>query len=255
MKKLYFLLFTILISVASFGQVINEIDPDQTGTDTAEFIEIKWTPNTSLNGYIVVLFNGSNDQSYDTVDLSSATTDGNGLYVINFASNGLQNGADAAALYMDLATNFPNGTAPTTVNLIDAIVYGTSDADDTGLLTGLGETIQYDDTATESLNRSNDGTYYSAAPSAGAVNNVLSTQKKQIENFKMYPNPTSLGYVNISSRSNAKMSVSVFDVLGKQVINETVSDNRLSVSKLNAGIYIIKVSQEDATITKKIVIK
>lgn len=85
--------------------------------------------------------------------------------------------------------------------------------------------------------------------------NTLSTKANLIQDFVMYPNPTSLGYVNITSRSNAKMSVSVYDVLGKQVINETVSDNRLSVSKLNAGIYIMKVSQEDATITKKLVIK
>lgn len=255
MKKPYTLLFTFLISAVSLGQTINEIDPDQTGTDMAEFIEIKWTPNTSLSGYIVVLFNGSTDTSYDTIDLATATTDANGLYVFHFPSNGIQNGADAVTLYQDLATNFPSGTGTTITNLIDAIVYGTSDADDTGLLTGLGETVQYDDTTTESLNRAEDGSYYTATPSAGTVNNVLSTQNKHIESFSMYPNPTSLGYINISSKSNSKLDVSVFDVLGKQVLKETVNNNVLNVSKLNSGIYIMKVLQEDANITKKLVIE
>ncbi len=97
------------------------------------------------------------------------------------------------------------------------------------------------------------GTPYVVARSLSEL--TLSTKANLIQDFAMFPNPTSLGHVNISSRSNAKMSVSVFDVLGKQVINETVSDNYLSVSKLNVGMYIIKVSQEDATITKKLVIK
>ena len=254
MKNAYILFFTFLISLTSFGQTINEIDPDQTGTDTAEFIEIKWTPNTSLNGYIVVLFNGSSDTSYDTIDLATATTDADGLYVM-FPTGSIQNGADAAAIYQDLATNFPSGTGTTTTNLIDAIVYGTNDADDMDLLTGLGETVQYNETTTESLNRAEDGSYYTATPSAGTVNNVLSTQNKYIESVSIYPNPTSVGYINISSKSNSKMGVSVFDVLGKQVINETVNNYILNVSKLNSGIYIIKVSQENATLTKKLVIE
>ena len=41
------------------------------------------------------------------------------------------------ALYMADAANFPDGTAATDVGLVDAVVYGTSDADDTGLLAAL----------------------------------------------------------------------------------------------------------------------
>ena len=73
--------------------------------------------------------------------------------------------------------------------------------------------------------------------------------------FSVYPNPTSLGYVNITSNNADDMSVKVFDVLGKQVLNQTVSNNRLNVSSLNSGVYIIKISQNNATITKKLVVK
>ncbi len=83
----------------------------------------------------------------------------------------------------------------------------------------------------------------------------LSTDDKIIEGFKMYPNPTDLGYVNISSRNNAEISVSVFDVLGKQVINETLSNNRLDVSNLKSGVYIMKATEADAVTTKKLVIR
>ncbi len=51
MKKLYFLLFTFLISVASIGQTtvfINEIHYDNSGTDTNEGVEIAGPAGTDL---------------------------------------------------------------------------------------------------------------------------------------------------------------------------------------------------------------
>jgi hypothetical protein len=85
---------------------------------------------------------------------------------------------------------------------------------------------------------------------------TLSNVEYTISNgFKVYPNPTSLGYVNIASANNAAISVTVFDVLGKQVINETLNNNRLNVSTLNTGVYIMKVTQNNASVTKKLIIK
>ena len=84
---------------------------------------------------------------------------------------------------------------------------------------------------------------------------TLSANDFNTNNFKLYPNPTSKGFVNISSNNSAAMKVIVFDVLGKQVINEMVSNKRLDVSSLNTGVYIMRVTQDNASITKKLVIK
>lgn len=84
---------------------------------------------------------------------------------------------------------------------------------------------------------------------------TLSTKNNQIQGFGMYPNPASKGYVTLSSKNNAKMSVAVFDILGKQVLNKTVSNNILNVSSLKSGVYIMKVSQDNASVTKKLVIQ
>ena len=62
-------------------------------------------------------------------------------------SSGIQNGADAVALYQANKSDFPIDTPATTTNLIDAVVYDSDDADDTGLLTGLGKTVQYNENA------------------------------------------------------------------------------------------------------------
>jgi hypothetical protein len=125
--------------------IINEVDADTPGTDAAEFVELYdgGTGNTSLDGLVVVFYNGSNDLSYAAYDLDGWSTDANGYFLLGnaaltpdiiFADNFLQNGADAVALYRGDAAGFPNGTPVTTDGLLDALVYDTDDADDAGLL-------------------------------------------------------------------------------------------------------------------------
>lgn len=127
--------------------IINEVDADTLGTDTAEFVELYdgGVGNSPLDGLVVVFYNGSNDRSYASYDLDGFSTNANGYFHLGnagvsptpdiiFSSNGLQNGADAVALYADDATNFPSGTLVTTNNISDAIVYDTNDGDDAGLL-------------------------------------------------------------------------------------------------------------------------
>ena len=127
--------------------VINEVDVDQAGTDTQEFVEIYdgGVGNVSLNGMTLVLFNGATDTAYTVVTFGpSDFTDSRGFFVVgdsavsptpnklfSTASNSIQQGQDAVALYSGA---FSVGGAVTTTNLIDALVYDTGQADDAGLL-------------------------------------------------------------------------------------------------------------------------
>lgn len=164
---------------------INEIDADQVSTDTQEFIEIYdgGVGNASLDGLTLVLFNGNGDTSYRSISLDGYSTDENGFFVVGsadvpnvdlvaFTAVGLQNGADAVALY-----DGPAPVAPTTENLLDAIVYGTSDADDVELLAALGQSDQANESANgnstgDALARETDGTgeFVAQAPTPGASN-------------------------------------------------------------------------------------
>ena len=57
--------------------LISEIDADQTGTDMAEFVEFQTGVAASLDltGYVIVLWNGSTNVVYDTVDLTGPIRD------------------------------------------------------------------------------------------------------------------------------------------------------------------------------------
>lgn len=76
-----------------------------------------------------------------------------------------------------------------------------------------------------------------------------------IDGLSIYPNPVIGNVLNISSTSNSDMNVAIFDVLGKQVINTKVTNNTVNVSNLNAGIYIVKVTENGKTATRKLVVK
>ncbi len=182
--------------VAPPNVVINEVDSDQTGTDTAEFVEIYdgGVGNTSLTRLALVFFNGGDDLSYAAFDLDGFNTNANGYFTIGnaatpgvdlvFADGLMQNGADAVAIYVANATDFPNGTPVTTTNLIDALVYDTNDTDDPGLMVLLnaGQPQVNEDAAGNGTANSNQrcpngsggprnsSTYNQFAPTADAAN-------------------------------------------------------------------------------------
>lgn len=84
---------------------------------------------------------------------------------------------------------------------------------------------------------------------------TLSVNAFNNESLKLYPNPVSDGQLNINSTTTENISVRVFDILGKEVISEELTNNSLDVSRLNAGLYIVKLTQGNATVTKKLIIE
>jgi hypothetical protein len=195
MNKIISILF-VFFTAFSWSQVliINELDCDNPSTDTEEFVEIKsQTPNFSTNGYVLVFFNGSDnggDSSYLVIDLTGFTTDSNGLLLIGsaevspypqllIAPNLIQNGADALAIYQASPDDFPEETVATITNLIDVLLYDTSDPDDSTLIEIFNDDPNFTDIQqinegssgnTNSIQRNNDGTYFSSEPTPRQLN-------------------------------------------------------------------------------------
>ena len=127
------------------GVVINELDSDTPGSDTAEFVELYdgGRGEIDLSGLVVVFWNGGNDSAYRAFDLDGRRTDGEGYFVLGnaavaaadlvFGNAGLQNGPDAVSLHAGNAADFPGGAAITTAGLRDAVVYGPAGTSAPGL--------------------------------------------------------------------------------------------------------------------------
>jgi hypothetical protein len=84
---------------------------------------------------------------------------------------------------------------------------------------------------------------------------LTSNQVNAIAGLSVYPNPVKNGVFYINTDANAERTVSVFNILGKQVLNTTTSENAINVSSLTAGVYMVQITEEGKTATKKLVIE
>jgi hypothetical protein len=83
----------------------------------------------------------------------------------------------------------------------------------------------------------------------------LANNQNAIAGLSIFPNPVKNGVFYINTDANAERTVTVFDVLGKQVLNTTTSESAINVSNLTAGVYMVQISEEGNTATKKLVIE
>jgi Secretion system C-terminal sorting domain len=82
---------------------------------------------------------------------------------------------------------------------------------------------------------------------------VLATTQNQISGFTMYPNPLNGSQLTIVTKNNLQKDVVIYDMMGKQVVNATTQNNSINAS-LTPGIYLVKVTEDGSTTTKKLVV-
>jgi hypothetical protein len=84
---------------------------------------------------------------------------------------------------------------------------------------------------------------------------TLSNDTFETNTFKIYPNPATGNTVNIVSSNGDAVNVVIYSTLGQKVLTATALTNELNVSSLDSGMYIVRISQGEATQTRKLVIK
>lgn len=76
-----------------------------------------------------------------------------------------------------------------------------------------------------------------------------------IEGLSLYPNPVSNGRVYITSKNDLDKEIIIFDVLGKKVLQTMITSKELNISNLISGVYIIKINENDASATRKLIVR
>lgn len=80
-------------------------------------------------------------------------------------------------------------------------------------------------------------------------------QENTIEGLNFYPNPVSTGKIYISSKSNEDKQITIFDVLGKKVLQTVLTTRELSIASLTPGVYIIKIEEGNTSATRKLIVR
>ena len=79
--------------------------------------------------------------------------------------------------------------------------------------------------------------------------------KQPAEGLGFYPNPVSNGKIYITSKTSLDKEISIFDVLGKKVLQATISSRDLNIASIPPGVYIIKITEGDTTATRKLIVR
>ena len=84
----------------------------------------------------------------------------------------------------------------------------------------------------------------------------LSLEDTSLTDLKIYPNPSNIDFLTISTAEQGDKYVKLFNVTGQMVMNtKLVQDQKLNISSLNSGFYLIKVSINGRSDTIKLVIE
>ena len=107
------------------------------------------------------------------------------------------------------------------------------------------------------FNNEDGGTINSFSISICSVQNALSVGTNPIMNSSVYPNPTK-GIVNIAIPSlNETATIKLYDIQGRQILSKETNQVNTSfgIENLQDGIYLINIENEEASVTKKIILK
>lgn len=205
-------------------------------------------------GYQISDVDGNYSLKFDTVDLTGATSPSLSLnYFIGddgYEGNGTVNeeGDDRIRIYVKDLTN------ATEIDILNSTGTNINDLGIQGeWITGNVDLLA--DTSVQLVievrcNSSNEAFFFDNI----TVNGILGLGDNNQDIFSIYPNPAN-DFVNITSQNSGNKNVVVYDVLGKQVINTTISSDRLNISELTSGIYMMTISQNGISSTKKLVVK
>lgn len=80
-------------------------------------------------------------------------------------------------------------------------------------------------------------------------------QETNIDGLSVYPNPVSGDRVYITSRAGNDKEVVIYDVLGKKVLQTVLTTKELNISALTPGVYILQIKEDEATATRKLIVK
>lgn len=250
------------------GVIVTEImqNPNAVGDSAGEWFEVHniTAADIDMHGW---LLSDHNSASYISNTVGTTIVPAGGYLV--FANNGdnLTNGGITVVDYdfSGSGTGLANSLGSigfsaegTEIDKVDWTDSGSFPVPD-------GASMELDIAAYNS-EQNDDGNNWGIATSAygdgdlgtpGAVNDFsLSVDDNEINGFSVYPNPINNNTFVIRFLNSTPKSISIFDILGKNVINKTVNNEEIiDVSNLKSGIYILKVEENGKSITRKLIKK
>ncbi len=94
---------------------------------------------------------------------------------------------------------------------------------------------------------------------SASTNMNPNVSKALISNLEIFPNPTN-GEAKLTYQSSSPSRISLFDVNGQEIMQKQVDskgkiEEMINCGELNNGIYILKISNQDKVLAKKLIVR
>lgn len=155
--------------------------------------------------------------------------------------------------YTSAITDMSPFLAPDKINMTP----GTSDSSFSAYHLPAGQTGDADYRFVWRVKGESDSTYVDVKFKISGSCTTNSVNSKYVKNIKVYPNPTT-NILNIENENSTNFKVEIINILGADVVNQTVVNNSksaINTSNLKGGIYFVRVIEENQIVfSKKITI-
>src|SRR5690606_3240212 len=81
---------------------------------------------------------------------------------------------------------------------------------------------------------------------------ILGVEENEINSLTVYPNPTK-GLIYINPKTKTIISIGVFDLLGKKVLQLEGNIQRIDISTLQSGMYFLRIATDAGSFVQKII--
>ena len=182
------------------------------------------------------------------------TMTGGVSYQIKYKYRAFSNASTTAPMAFRVVTNTTNSSAGvnvlTTKTGVNNLVYTEEILQFTPTTTGNYLIGFHNNTPT--LPAGSTTSNYVLIDSFSVTSATMSNESFSMNNFDIYPNPTS-NVLNISNRNNIEINtISISDLNGR-VIRNANSGTSINVSDLNAGVYFVTIETAEGKSTKKFI--
>ncbi len=96
-----------------------------------------------------------------------------------------------------------------------------------------------------------DSSFPTYNPTNRDCDTLTSTSELVVRTIRIYPNPSN-GSLTIDSPNNKVIHVEIIDLNGRIIVNQAYTD-KIDVSQLDNGLYILKIKTIDMTVYRKLI--
>lgn len=213
-------------------------------TNSSQYTNVSWTGDNGLN------WNATSSRTDQTITGKALTMDMRNSTNATLTSTSI--GGGISSFTLTTQRKFAGGTGNLSL-YVNGLLRGAIPYDDTVQTTTITDINVEGNVLVVITEDTAAGDRVAIDDLSWTCYSTLSNDKFDLSSIKIYPNPVE-NQLHININNSLETTVEIYNVLGRKMLNQTIQNSEaLSTENLSAGVYILKLTQGNQSITKKLI--